>query len=147
MKESLFLFAELLLLLVFGLFILWLRVLPFREKKSKEPEQSAHARLLSRRVETGANQTGRSSGMGYNYLVTFQLNDGSILELYTHDVEYGALREGMSGKLTWQGRYFTSLEVSQLYEDLAQWAEEEHRTVNAHIEYLLTQCVRHHKEG
>ena len=112
-----------------------------------DPEQTAHARLLSRRVETGANRTGRSSGLGYNYVVTFQLNDGSILELYTHDVEYGALREGMSGKLSWQGRYFTNLEVSPLYEELAQWAEEEHRTVNAHIEYLLTQCVRHHKEA
>lgn len=147
MQESFLLFAELILLLVFGLFVPWLRVLPFREKKSKEPEQTAHARLLSRRVASGANRTGRSSGMGYNYLVTFQLNDGSILELYAHDEEYGALREGMSGMLTWQGRYFSSLETSPLYDELAQWAEEEHRTVNAHIEYLLTQCVRQHKEA
>lgn len=129
-----------------GLFLIyWLRTLPFREKKNKAPEETAHARLLSRRVTTGANQTGRSSGMGYNYVLTFQLNDGAILELYSHDVEYGALREGMSGQLTWKGRYFVDLEVSALYEELACWAEEEHRSVNAQIEYLLTQCVKQRK--
>lgn len=144
MKDFIILF---LLVTALGLLFMWLRILPFREKKAKEPEQTAHARLLSRRVTTGADQSGRSSGMGYNYVVTFQLNDGSILELYAHDVEYGALREGMSGKLTWRGRYFTSLDVSELYDELAQWAEEEHRSVNAQIEYLLTQCVRQRREA
>lgn len=127
--------------------IFWLRTFPFREKKSKAPQQTAHARLLARRVTTGADRTGRSSGMGYNYVLTFQLNDGTILELYSHDVEYGALREGMSGKLTWQDRYFVSLDVSELYDALAQWAEEEHRSVNAQIEYLLTQCVKQRQEA
>ncbi len=107
MKEFLLPFA---CLAAFGLFVMWLRTLPFREKRSREPEQTAHARLLSRRVETGTNRTGRSSGLGYNYVVTFQLNDGSILELYTHDVEYGALREGMSGKLSWHKQNMTGFE-------------------------------------
>ena len=30
----------------------------------------------------------------------------------------------------------------QLYEALAAWAEEEVRSVNGQIEYLLTECVR-----
>ena len=30
----------------------------------------------------------------------------------------------------------------QLYEALAAWAEEEFRSVNGQIEYLLTECVR-----
>ena len=30
----------------------------------------------------------------------------------------------------------------QLYEALAAWAEEEFRSVNGQIEYLLTECVK-----
>ena len=29
--------------------------------------------------------------------------------------------------------------------DLAQWAEDEFRSVNGQIEYLLTECVKHRK--
>lgn len=135
------------ILIIAGMLLIsWLRVLPFQEKKTKQPEQTAHARLLSRRVESGTGRSGRSSGMGYSYLLTFQLNDGEILELYAYDAEYGALREGMSGKLTWKGRYFVNLDVSKLYGELAAWAEEEHRSVNAQIEYLLTRCVHKRKE-
>ncbi len=34
---------------------------------------------------------------------------------------------------------------ASLYEDLAQWAEDEFRSVNGQIEYLLTECVRKRK--
>jgi hypothetical protein len=34
-----------------------------------------------------------------------------------------------------------------LYRDLAAWAEEEFRSVNGQIEYLLTECVRQRKKG
>lgn len=93
--------------------VFWLRTFPFREKKTKEPERTAWAEVVSRRVQSGANRTGRSSGMGYTYLVTFRLEDGREIELYTYDIEYGALREGMKGMLTWKGRYFVSLNTEE----------------------------------
>ncbi len=33
----------------------------------------------------------------------------------------------------------------KLYEDLAAWAEDDFRSVNGQIEYLLTQCVKERK--
>ena len=35
----------------------------------------------------------------------------------------------------------------QLYADVAAWAEEDFRSVNGQIEYLLTACVRQHKKN
>ena len=34
-----------------------------------------------------------------------------------------------------------------LYEELAAWAEEDFRSINGQIEYLLTECVRARKRG
>ncbi|WP_130861228.1 ribbon-helix-helix domain-containing protein [Bacilliculturomica massiliensis] len=34
-----------------------------------------------------------------------------------------------------------------LYEELAAWAEDEFRSVNGQIEYLLTECVKRRKNG
>lgn len=103
-----FLFVSLLLVLFF--FIYWFRALPFQEKKTKEPELSAHARLISKDVTTGAHRTGRSSGMGYNYRLTFRLDTGEDVLLYAHDTEWGSLREETEGLLRWQGRYFVHFE-------------------------------------
>lgn len=33
-----------------------------------------------------------------------------------------------------------------LYNDLAQWAEDDFRSLNGQIEYLLTECVKHRKK-
>ena len=104
MKTALYILG--MLVLFFGIY--WLRVWPFREKKTKEPEQTAPAKVLSRRVQSGTHRSGRSSGMGYTYLVTFEQPDGTQLELYAYDTEYGALREGMEGTLTWKGPYFVN---------------------------------------
>mgnify|MGYP003623454272 CR=1 FL=1 len=35
----------------------------------------------------------------------------------------------------------------KLYAELAAWAEDEFRSVNGQIEYLLTECVKWRKEG
>ena len=35
----------------------------------------------------------------------------------------------------------------KLYNDLAAWAEDEFRSVNGQIEYLLTECVKQHKRN
>ena len=34
-----------------------------------------------------------------------------------------------------------------LYNELAQWAEDEFRSINGQIEYLLTECVKHRKKS
>ena len=34
----------------------------------------------------------------------------------------------------------------KLYDDLAAWAEDDFRSVNGQIEYLLTQCVKQRKK-
>ena len=109
MKTLLFIVGMLALM---GL-VYWLRVLPFREKKTWEPERTAKAEVINRLVETGANRTGRSSGMGYNYRILFRLEDGSEVSLYAYDHEYGALREGMTGRLTWKGPYFVRFEAAR----------------------------------
>ncbi|MBQ6147206.1 MAG: PTS ascorbate transporter subunit IIC [Clostridia bacterium] len=36
---------------------------------------------------------------------------------------------------------------AKLYEELAAWAEEDFRSVNGQIEYLLTACVRQRKKN
>ena len=35
---------------------------------------------------------------------------------------------------------------ARLYRELAAWAEEDFRSVNGQIEFLLTECVRHRKK-
>ncbi len=36
---------------------------------------------------------------------------------------------------------------STLWEELAAWAEEDFRSLNGQIEYLLSECVRQRKKG
>ncbi len=36
---------------------------------------------------------------------------------------------------------------SKLYEEIASWAEDEFRSINGQIEYLLTECVRQRKKA
>ncbi len=36
---------------------------------------------------------------------------------------------------------------ARLYEELAAWAEDDFRSVNGQIEYLLTECVKKRKKG
>ena len=45
-----------------------------------------------------------------------------------------------------QGKKQLPLRLSaKLYAELAAWAEDEFRSVNGQIEYLLTECVKHRK--
>ncbi|MDR0380400.1 MAG: Arc family DNA-binding protein [Oscillospiraceae bacterium] len=34
-----------------------------------------------------------------------------------------------------------------LWKDLAAWAEDDFRSINGQIEYLLSECVKHRKKG
>jgi len=92
--------------------VTWLRAFPFTEKKTNESECTARAEVISRRVQSGNPiRSGRSAGFGYTFLLTFRLEDSTELELYAYDHEYGALREGMTGLLTWKGPYFVHFET------------------------------------
>lgn len=36
---------------------------------------------------------------------------------------------------------------ASLYDELARWAEDDFRSINGQIEYLLTECVKHRKKS
>lgn len=91
------------------LLIAYLRVLPFKEKPSNEPERTVAATVVSKEIVSGTRGSGRSQ-MGFSFLVNFQTEDGRILELFAYEEEFGGLREGMAGTLTYQGRYFVNFE-------------------------------------
>ena len=46
------------------------------------------------------------SKMGYSFVITFRTEEGETLELFAYEEEFGSLKEGASGTLTYQGRYF-----------------------------------------
>lgn len=46
------------------------------------------------------------------------------------------------------GKKQVPLRLSEkLYQDIAAWAEDDFRSVNGQIEYLLTECVRQRKKN
>lgn len=86
-----------------------LRVRLWGEKRSKEPEKTVMATVTAKEVKQGTQSTGRSNG-GYSYAISFLTQTGEPLELYAYEMEFGGLKEGMQGMLTYQGRYFVSFE-------------------------------------
>lgn len=105
--------CDLIRILIYGsslcLLIFWLRVRWFWEAPSKEPQRSVTATVISKEVRQGTSQSGRSM-MGYSFVVNFRTEAGDILELYAYEVEFGGLKEGMEGTLTYQGRYFVDFQ-------------------------------------
>ena len=95
--------------LAFFLMIFYLYAHAFQEKPSLEPVKAVQAAVVSKEITSGTNHTGRSH-MGYSCVVRFQTEDGQLLELYTYEEEYGGLKEGMEGMLTYQGRYFVDFQ-------------------------------------
>ena len=94
------------------LLIFYLRVHMWMEKPSNEPEKSVVATVVSKEIKTGTRKTGRSV-MGYSFAISFLTEDGQTLELYAHEIEYGSLKEGMKGMLTYQGRYFVNFDIQE----------------------------------
>ena len=91
--------------LAFFLLIYYIRVIPFREKPSREPERTVQATVAAKEIRSGTQRSGRSQ-MGYSFVVSFLTEDGQTLELYAYETEYGRIQEGAKGTLTYQGRYF-----------------------------------------
>ena len=57
----------------------------------------------------------------------------------------------MQGNIIETENYITPDEIerlieAKLYRELAAWAEDEFRSVNGQIEYLLTECVRQRRK-
>ncbi len=63
------------------------------------PEQTSPATVLSRTV-----QYANDMDTTWLFLVTFRLENGEELQLQTTEEGYGALKEEMSGQLTWQDK-------------------------------------------
>ncbi len=94
-----------LIVCISSLLIAYLKAHFFQEKPSKEPVKTVTATVTSKEVKSGTYQSGRSKG-GYSYTVTFTTEAGQELELFAYEIEFGGLKEGTTGELTYKGRYF-----------------------------------------
>ena len=70
---------------------------------------TGRATVVSRRMEVSNYPTQWSDN--YNRLITFQMSDGSELELYVDKEAFAALRDGETGQLTWRGDLFTCFDT------------------------------------
>ncbi len=70
-------------------------------------ERTSTATVKSHRMEMARFPTPEST---WNWLVTFTLEDGKEVELYTLEVQYKALTDGQTGTLTWEGETFLSFD-------------------------------------
>ncbi len=64
-----------------------------------------------------------------------------------HQMEQEILAKEKAMKLKEKGKKQIVLRLSpSLWEEVAQWADEDFRSINGQIEYLLTECVRNRKK-
>lgn len=62
-------------------------------------------------------------------------------------VEKGARRREVITEKDSKGKKQIPLRISEnLYKELERWADDEFRSVNGQIEYLLTECVRQRRK-
>lgn len=92
-----------------ALAVSYLKVHWFLEKPSPEPEKTTRATVVSKAIKPGTHFAGRSKG-GYSYVVCFRTEDNQQLELFAYEIEFGGLKKGMQGLLTYQGPYFVSFQ-------------------------------------
>ena len=113
MVKALWIIGFLALVLLYLLYENWVH----RDKDDKGPKMTAPATVKSRRTAQGnyrghapTRYEGNTRGL-WNYFVTFTLSDGEELELYVGENEFRALKEGISGQLTWQGKQFREFDT------------------------------------
>ena len=106
--------CSVIMMLVYGLsaalLVSYLKARLWQESPANSPLQSVGATVVSKAVKPGTYGAGRSKG-GCSYCITFLTESGQTLELFAYEVEFGGLKEGMRGKLTFQDRYFVSFEA------------------------------------
>ena len=73
-----------------------------KKLNSEEPEQTASATVLSRKVER-TNQITSFQESPWLYLVTFRLESGEEVELRVKEEAYPQLKEETAWNITWQG--------------------------------------------
>ena len=90
-------------------------------RNNRSPQENVNARVVAKRMKVsghgGSMLTNRVSAMNTfhsstytNYFVTFELENGSRLELSMKDPEYGMLAEGDQGRLSYQGTRYLGFE-------------------------------------
>ena len=90
-------------------------------RNNRSPQENVNARVVAKRMKVsghgGSMLTNRVSAMNTfhsstytNYFVTFELENGSRLELGMKDPEYGMLAEGDQGRLSYQGTRYLGFE-------------------------------------
>lgn len=90
-------------------------------RNNRSPQENVNARVVAKRMKVsghgGSMLTNRVSAMNTfhsstytNYFVTFELDNGSRLELSMKDPEYGMLAEGDQGRLSYQGTRYLGFE-------------------------------------
>ena len=70
-----------------------------KKLNSREPEQTAHAVVVSRTVRHNNSVYHEAP---WQYLVKFRLDSGEEKELVTDEEHYSLMKEGCEGTLTWQ---------------------------------------------
>lgn len=92
-----------------ALLVAWLKVHWAQETPTTEPERTVTATVVSKEVVSGTRGAGRSK-LGYSFVIHFATEDGRRLEIFAYEEEFGRMREGMQGQLTFRGRYFVDFE-------------------------------------
>ena len=77
----------------------------FKKLSRGGKEKTSPATVKSHRMEMARVPT---PGNTWNWIVTFTLSDGKEVELYTLEVQYKELKDGQTGKLTWEGETFVN---------------------------------------
>lgn len=71
-----------------------------KKLNEKGPEQTAAAKVLSRKVDTCYALEKSDSSWGY--FITFHLENGQDILLKASEADYGKLKEGLAVTITWQ---------------------------------------------
>lgn len=79
-----------------------------RKLNNCEPEQTSPATVISRTVHHNNSVYHEAP---WQYVVTFRLDNGEEKNLLTSEEMYGTMKEGLSGKLTWQEENLISFET------------------------------------
>lgn len=92
-----------------ALVVAYLKCYWFQEKPARGAAKRVKATVASKEVKPGTYGSGRSKG-GYSYVIGFSTEEGETLELFAYELEFGGLKEGKQGVLTYQDRYFIRFE-------------------------------------
>lgn len=104
----------LLVCVVLALLVTWIGVSYQRRKNQKEPVRTVNATVVSKRekpIYRKENPNAKNNSIiKIIYYVTFALEGDNTKELSVTEEEYAVLREGQTGKLSFQGDWYDGFE-------------------------------------